>query len=307
MVFVILPILMILPVPSWGGLLAGLILAQWTPPVQVARIKKWIPKMLAWSIVGLGAGMNFQEVLLVGAQGVLYTVLGISFTIFFGIWLGEKLRTEREARWLISVGTAICGGSAIAAVAPVIRAKSESMTVALVTVFMLNAIALAVFPPIGHALGLTEPQFGLWAALAIHDTSSVVGAGMEYGPQALKIATTIKLARAFWIAPVAFLIGLYFSRQTGDIDAPPVKRPWFILGFILMAALFTYVSVLQPYGAPIADVAKRVLVGTLFLIGASLNREGIKKVGYRPFAFGVILWVVVSVSTLALIKEGVIR
>jgi len=171
----------------------------------------------------------------------------------------------------------------------------------------LNALALFIFPPVGHALGLTEPQFGLWAALAIHDTSSVVGAGMQYGSEALKIATTIKLARAFWIAPVAFLVGLYFSRKSGEVNAPAAKRPWVILGFIATAAAFSYIPAIQPAGPPISLAAKRVLVATLFLIGTTLNRDGIKKVGHRPFVFGMFLWLVVSVSTLALIKEGVIR
>jgi uncharacterized integral membrane protein (TIGR00698 family) len=245
--------------------------------------------------------------LVVGMQGVCYTVIGITFTLLFGNWLGERLGTDRESRWLISVGTAICGGSAIAAVAPVIRAKGESMTVALVTVFLLNALALFIFPPIGHFFHLTPSQFGLWSALAIHDTSSVVGAAMQYGEEALKMATTIKLARAFWIAPVAFLIGIYFAHKSGEVNAPPAKRPWFILGFIVMAALFSYIPQIHEAGTWIAWGAKRVLVATLFLIGSTLNREGVKRVGYHSFAFGVLLWVIVSVTTLALIKQGVIQ
>jgi uncharacterized integral membrane protein (TIGR00698 family) len=208
------------------------------------------------------------------------------------------------------VGTAICGGSAIAAVAPVIRAKDEEVSMALATVFLLNATALVIFPLIGHALHLGERPFGLWAALAIHDTSSVVGAASGYGPEALLVATTTKLARALWIVPVAFGIGLLYARFhvfDGEAGHAKAKRPWFILGFLAMAALVTFVPALKPAGAWVNAAAKRTLVLTLFLLGCGLSREALKRVGPRPFLQGLLLWICVGAGSLGAIRLGWIR
>jgi uncharacterized integral membrane protein (TIGR00698 family) len=224
-----------------------------------------------------------------------------------GWWLARLLKVERDAGLLISVGTAICGGSAIAAVAPVLRAKEHEISVALATVFLLNAVALVIFPPIGHAVGLGQEAFGLWSALAIHDTSSVVGAGLAYGPRALEVATTVKLARALWIVPLTLGIGWMVARKgQASADAPPVKKPWFIAGFLAMAALVTFIPALHTGGHVIAAAAQRVLVLTLFLIGAGLSREALRTVGLRPFLQGLVLWLIVGSLGLGAVKLGLL-
>lgn len=271
------------------------------------RVKKAAPLLLQISIVGLGAGMDLHVVGRAGLQGFLYTIIGIVLTLLTGLALGKILRTSRAISLLITVGTAICGGSAIAAASSAIRAKNDEISVSLATVFFLNAAALFAFPWIGHHFSLDETQFGLWCALAIHDTSSVVGAALQYGPHALELATTVKLARALWIIPITFLIAIFWKREGEQKSATPVKRPWFILGFILTAALVTYIPVLQPSGNAVAAAAKRILVFTLFLIGSGLTRTTLKAVGFRPFALGTFLWLIVSATTLAAILGGFIR
>jgi uncharacterized integral membrane protein (TIGR00698 family) len=206
------------------------------------------------------------------------------------------------------VGTAICGGSAIAAVAPVIRAKHHEISVALGIVFLLNALALVIFPFIGHAVNLDQSQFGLWAALAIHDTSSVVGATLQYGAQALEVGTTVKLARALWIIPLAMLIAAVRSgHEKTEGEVQKAKRPWFILGFIIAAAVVTIFPSLQPLGHQIEMIAKRALVLTLFLIGSNLSLQTIRSVGFKPFIHGVLLWLILGSAFLAAIASGVIR
>jgi uncharacterized integral membrane protein (TIGR00698 family) len=255
------------------------------------------------SVIGLGAGMNLNEVGRAGVHGFFYTVIGISVTMTLGLTLGWLIRTERDTSLLVTVGTAICGGSAIAAVAPAIRAKHHDVSVALATVFFLNAVALFIFPPLGRYFGLGQAQFGVWSALAIHDTSSVVGAAMQYGARALEIATTIKLTRALWIVPVTLVIGALWNRGT-SAGAGKAKRPWFILGFLAAAAIVTWIPALKPSGHVVFLAAQRCLVVTLFLIGSGLSREALQTVGRRPLIQGFILWVAMGTGTLGAILLG---
>ncbi len=286
--------------------MAGVALALILGNPLLAKTKNLTPHLLSLSIIGLGFGMNLLVVGKVGFQGIGYTVISIAFVFASGFALGRLFKIERGTSLLITVGTAICGGSAIAAVSPVIRAKSHETSVALGTVFMLNAVALLIFPAIGHHFNLSQAQFGLWAALAIHDTSSVVGAASHYGPQALEIATTVKLARALWIVPVALVIGWLRSREspTDEVGKGKFKKPWFILGFLLAAALVTFVPTLLQAGHSIEAVARQLLVVTLFLIGASMTRETLKAVGFRPFFQAVLLWLLISVGTLTALLMG---
>jgi len=287
------------PFVSTGlGLLLGLVLALVAGNPHLARTRKLTPQLLALSVVGLGAGMDLRVVARVGAQGIVYTVAGIAAALALGALLTRLLGVGRIVGTLISVGTAICGGSAIAAVVPVLRAKDHESTVALATVFLLNAIALFVFPPIGHVLSLDDNQFGLWAALAIHDTSSVVGAAVAWGGKAVEIATTVKLARALWIVPLTIGIAWWHARRSGDATQGKPKRPWFIAGFLLAAALVTYVPALQEPGVVLARIARQALVVTLFLIGANLTRRTLAPVGFRPMVLGVVLWALVASASL---------
>jgi uncharacterized integral membrane protein (TIGR00698 family) len=214
------------------------------------------------------------------------------------------IRIERDTSLLVTVGTAICGGSAIAAIAPAIRAKSHEVSVALATVFFLNAVALFIFPWIGHYFSLSQAQFGVWSALAIHDTSSVVGAAMQYGARALEIATTIKLTRALWIVPVTLVVGMVWNRGNPDAPAGKATRPWFILGFLGAAALVTWVPALKPAGHVVFVGAQRSLVVTLFLIGSGLSRAALQVVGRRPLIQGFVLWVLMGTGTLGAILLG---
>jgi uncharacterized integral membrane protein (TIGR00698 family) len=240
-------------------------------------------------------------------HGLGYTAISLTLVLALGWWLARLLKVERDVGLLISVGTAICGGSAIAAAAPVLRAKEHEISMALATVFLLNAVALVVFPPIGHAAGLGQDAFGLWSALAIHDTSSVVGAGLAYGSRALEVATTVKLARALWIVPLTLGLGWLVARRNGaSADAAPVKKPWFIAGFLAMAALVTFVPALHEPGHLLALVARRLLVLTLFLIGAGLSRESLRQVGLRPFIQGLVLWLLVGSLGLGAVKLGLL-
>jgi uncharacterized integral membrane protein (TIGR00698 family) len=309
MLIIFLALLCLIPqVPSAAALVAGIAVALTVGNPHIAKTKVLGPKIMAWSLVGIGAGMNLDVVMRAGAQGFAYTLAGIALAMGLGMWLARRLKISGDSGLLISVGTSICGGSAIAAVTPAIGAKSEDVSIALGTVFCLNAVALLIFPPIGHWLGLDQSQFGLWAALAIHDTSSVVGASMQYGPDALQIGTTVKLARALWIVPLVWLIGHIRERQlaksAAGAERPKAKRPWFVLGFVAMAALVTYVPALKETGEIVALVAKRTLVVTLFLIGANLTPAALRSVGVRPLIHGVSLWVVVSVATLGAILAG---
>jgi uncharacterized integral membrane protein (TIGR00698 family) len=266
-----------------------------------------VSPLLQWSIIGLGAGMNLSVIGKVGANGVLYTIVGIVGTILLGFALARWLGVPPKLATLISVGTAICGGSAIAAVAPVIEAEDRDVTVALGTVFVLNAAALVIFPYIGHALNLSQFAFGTWSALAIHDTSSVVGSSMQFGPEALAVGTTTKLVRALWIAPVALTIGAIYSRllKKSEASAKP-KVPLFIIGFLLTATLRTFIPAISDIADIVANTAKRSLVMTLFLIGVNLSPKTLKAVGVKPLIHGISLWFLVGGATLAAILTGLI-
>src|SRR5215813_13233887 len=257
--------------------------------------------LLQTSVVLLGFGMNLRAVYQAGKDGILFTIATIFGTLALGYLVGKLLAVNAKTSTLISSGTAICGGSAIAAVAPAIDAGAEEMSVSLGTVFVLNSIALFLFPIIGHALNLTQDQFGIWSAIAIHDTSSVVGASQTYGPVALTIATTVKLARALWIAPVAFLFAYIYRKKDAENQAK-ISVPWFILLFLIATVIRTYApsAVLPSVFDALVNLAKAGMTVTLFLIGASLSRRTLKAVGVRPLLQGVILWVVIScVSLLA--------
>jgi uncharacterized integral membrane protein (TIGR00698 family) len=291
-------------VSSGLALILGVLLALslGNPYIHVTRT--WTHRLLGLSVMGLGAGMDLGVVSRVGLQGIGYTIAGIGSALLIGHALGRLLKTERDTSLLITVGTAICGGSAIAALAPTIQAKHHDVSVALGTVFLLNAVALFLFPWVGHALSLSQSQFGLWCALAIHDTSSVVGATLSYGAQALQIGTTVKLARALWIVPVTFAMGYLHSRGKPPESKGKPKRPWFILGFVIAAALVTWLPALKPAGHVVDALAKRSLVLTLFLIGTNLTRTTIRSVGLKPFFQGVILWAIIGSGTLGAILAG---
>jgi uncharacterized integral membrane protein (TIGR00698 family) len=290
------------PIALAAGLCFGLV---FTHPLRSdsSRLAKLL---LQLSVVALGFGMNLFQVLKVGRSGFLYTAVSITASLALGLSLGKLARVKRKASFLISVGTAICGGSAIAAVAPIIDSNEDEISVAMGTVFVLNSVALFVFPVIGAALHLTQNQFGLWAALAIHDTSSVVGASAKYGSQALVVGTTVKLARALWIVPVSLATALYWrSHHRNDAQGNAVKTrvriPWFIFFFCIASVLRTYTGRLSPFYDSLAHLGKTGLTATLFLIGTGLSRETLRQVGFRPFLQGVLLWIVVaSVSLFAI-------
>jgi uncharacterized integral membrane protein (TIGR00698 family) len=321
------------------GLIFAVSTLPWaTPPVALAlgvafglsfehpfaALSRRVSKILLQvSVVGLGFGMNLHQVLKAGASGFLYTLCGITFALAAGWALGKMLSVQSNSSYLISVGTAICGGSAIAAVAPVIDASDEQLSVSIGTVFILNAIGLILFPPLGQYFHLTEPQFGLWAALAIHDTSSVVGAGAKYGAVALAVATTVKLARALWIVPVTLATAAIRHKRAelSDIDLGDdeisveterqkkvakhrIHWPWFILFFLLAAMMNTYVAQGNAVYGVAAKAAKIGLTATLFLIGTGISRNSLREVGVRPLAQGIILWMIVAVLSLLLIRAG---
>lgn len=291
-------------VPAWLALLLGLALALGPGHPHGPRLKAATPRLLSFSVIGLGAAMDLREVGRAGLQGFGYTVVGISLTLLLGLALARLLKVREVAGTLISVGTAICGGSAIAAAGPVLHAEDEDLAVALGAVFLLNASALLLFPAVGHALHLGERPFGLWAALAIHDTSSVVGAAAGYGPTALLVATTTKLARALWIVPLTLALG---ARAGQGPAQPRAKRPWFILGFLGLAALITSLPALRPGADWVSALARRALVLTLFLIGAGISRQALRRVGPRPFLQALLLWLLVGGLTLGAILRGWIR
>ena len=282
------------PVALFLGLAFALLCGQAYPKFN----KKVSKKLLQYSVVGLGFGMNLHASLASGKEGMLFTIISVMGTMLLGMFIGRKLlKVNRDTSYLISSGTAICGGSAIAAVGPVIKAKDSDMSVALATIFVLNAIALFIFPVLGNWLGLTQQEFGTWAAIAIHDTSSVVGAGAAYGEEALQVATTIKLTRALWIIPLALVTSVIFKNGGKKINIP-----WFILWFVVAILINTYLLDSVPeVGKAIAGLARKGLIVTMFFIGASLSTDVLKAVGVKPLLQGVLLWVVISVGSLAYI------
>ncbi|MCF7688902.1 MAG: putative sulfate exporter family transporter [Cephaloticoccus sp.] len=293
--------------PPWAALLAGAAIAlSLGNPCLIATSKasKWL---LQLAVVGLGAGVNLAVVARVGQQGLGYTLLGLGLTFALGIWLARRLKVAPKIAALICAGTGICGGSAIAAAAPAIEAGPDETSAALATVFLLNAVALVIFPPLGYWFNLSPHAFGLWCALAIHDTSSVTGAALTHGPEALAVATTVKLARALWIVPVALGLGWWFHRKQPSGRKSALRVPWFIGGFLLLSALFTFLPGLAPWQHGVALIAHAMLTLTLFFIGAGLNRQVVRAAGVRPFLHGVLLWLVIASTTLAAIKYGVIH
>lgn len=258
-----------------------------------SKAVNWLLKI---AVVGLGFGMNLKETLAAGKDGFILTIFSISATLILGFLLGKLLKMDRKGSHLISSGTAICGGSAIAAVAPVINASEKDISISLGVIFLLNSIALIVFPPLGHLFGLSQHEFGLWCAIAIHDTSSVVGAAYTFGEEALKVATTVKLARALWIIPLSILSVFLFKGK-----GKSVKIPYFIFLFILAIVLNSYVAIPTPITGSITNISKSLLVLTLFLIGAGLSIDKIKSAGWKPMILGVSLWVFISISSILVI------
>src|ERR1035437_8837272 len=282
------------PLALAGGLLYGF---SFVHPFHV-EAKKLSKILLQVSVVGLGFGMDLQQVLQAGRAGFIYTAAGISFALLLGWRLGRLLRVKQRISFLISAGTAICGGSAIAAVAPITNASQEEIAVSLGTVFVLNSVALLTFPAIGTVLHLTQTQFGLWSALAIHDISSVVGATAKYGAVALAVGTTVKLARALWIVPLS--VGTAMANKS----KARIQWPWFILFFCLAAVSNTYVHIFQSAYPVLKHLGGIGLTVTLFLIGTGLSMKTLREVGVRPFLQGILLWLFVAVGSLTLIRSG---
>lgn len=294
LIFIILIFLCLTPwVSPPLALFIGLIVAQFIGHPFLHLNQKATSLLLQVSVVGLGFGMNVGSALKAGKEGVLFTIVSIFGTLILGTILGKLFKIDRKTSHLVSCGTAICGGSAIAAISPVLRAGEKQISVALGTVFILNSVALFLFPLLGHALHLNETQFGLWCAIAIHDTSSVVGAASKFGPHALEVATTVKLARALWIIPVALGTSVLFKSGKGKI-----KIPWFIGFFVIAMLLNTYVPGIPVVAPVLVTVAKTGLTLTLFLIGAGLSRKVLQSVGVKPLLQGIILWVAISAAAL---------
>ncbi|MFV8335492.1 YeiH family protein [Flavobacterium sp. RSP29] len=275
------------------ALVLGLIVANLSGHPFLELNHKATNYLLQFSVVGLGFGMNVHSAVSAGKEGFLFTIISIVSTIILGTFLGKWFKTEKKTSHLISCGTAICGGSAIAAIAPVIQSNEKQTSIALGVIFILNSVALFLFPAVGHWLDLSQKEFGLWCAIAIHDTSSVVGAASKYGPEALQIATTVKLARALWIIPVALITAFIFKNKSGKI-----KIPYFIGLFILAMIANTYLPQLGNIAPHFVSVSKIGLTVTLFLIGAGLNGTVLKSVGLKPLAQGVLLWTFIATATL---------
>ena len=288
--------------PGLAVLLGIIFSVTWGNPFS-EYTSKITSQLLGATIVGMGFGMNLLEVLRAGANGFIYTLIGIVLGIGLGVLFGKWLKLPRNAAYLVSVGTSICGGSAIAAAAPVLKAKSHDIALASATVFSLNAVALWVFPIVGRQLGFDQAEFGYWAALGIHDTSSVVGASMAYGEEALEIGTTVKLARALWIVPVTLFLSWFVAeKEEGAKSKFKLKVPWFIPWFIAAAALVTWLPALLPSAADavgmvggfIKNVSKYLMIVTLFLIGSNLSRGKLKELGIRPVLQGFLLWIILA-------------
>ena len=307
-IYILLIALILFPFDRFGlpvisaplALLCGLAFALIFPNPYPKFNKKTSKYLLQVAVVCLGFNMNLQESLKSGSEGMLFTVVSVVGVMALGVLVGYWLHINRKTAYLISSGTAICGGSAIAAVGPVLKANENEMAVSLGVIFILNSLGLFIFPPLGHIFEMTQQQFGTWAAIAIHDTSSVVGAGEAYGEEALQIATLIKLTRALWIIPLAIATMFIFRDKTAKISIP-----WFIFIFVLAMVVNTYVTLPAWFGSSMVWIAKRGMVVTLFLIGASLSIASIRSVGVKPLLQAVLLWVVISVSSLFVVLETV--
>lgn len=313
----LLLVVMILPLRSIFGLdsepisppvalFVGLIFALcFGAPCQKFN-KKLSKQLLQASVVGLGFGMNLVQSLKSGAEGMLFTIISVALVMIIGVWLGRRMQIEQKTSYLISSGTAICGGSAIAAVGGVLKANENQMAVSLGVVFILNAIALFVFPPIGRMLGMSDGQFGTWAAIAIHDTSSVVGAGQAYSATACEIATLVKCTRALWIIPLAFFTAYLYRNDASATGKTKVAVPWFIVLFVVAMVVNTYTpesltSTMQPIYQGIAMLAKRMMTVVLFAIGAGLSLKVVRQVGLRPLVLAVVLWIVIGIGSLLVV------
>lgn len=281
------------PMALVGGILFSMIFKNPFPAFS-HRTTGWLLKM---SVVGLGFGMNVYVAIDAGKDGLGLTIMSILVTLLLGFLLGRKLKIAPKTSHLVASGTAICGGSAIAAVAPVVKASEDEMSVSLAIVFFLNSVALIIFPLVGHMLEMSQHDFGLWSAIAIHDTSSVVGAAQTYGEEALQVATTVKLARALWIIPVALISALFFKG-----DRKKLSIPYFI-GFFVLAMLFNtfFPAITSLFGATVVKASKLSLTACLFLIGAGLSIEKLRAVGWKPMVLGVVLWIFISVLSLGVI------
>ena len=294
------------------ALLAGVAFGLITTTQPFAESGRALSRfLLQASVVALGFGMNLGTVLHAGRDGFAYTALSITAALLLGWLLGRALGVARKPSFLITVGTAICGGSAIAAIAPITHPDDDELAMSLGTVFLLNSVALLLFPAIGFALHLTQPQFGLWAALAIHDTSSVVGATARYGAQALEIGTTVKLVRALWIVPVALITATivqarakaHAGRTGSAISAKPtIHWPWFILLFLLAAVANTFLPFARPLYTTLTHLGHNGLTAVLFLIGTGITRKSLRRVGWRPLVQGVTLWIVIASTSLLAIR-----
>lgn len=293
-IFIAAVIICVMPFTSPAmALVLGLIIAQVTGHPYLRFNHNATQLLLQFSVVGLGFGMNVNSAVQAGRQGIAFTVVSITTTLVFGYLLGKWFNVEKRTSYLVATGTAICGGSAIAAIAPVIKAEEKHISVALACVFLLNSVALVLFPVVGHYFNLSQTQFGLWCAIAVHDTSSVVGAASKYGSHALEVATTVKLARALWIIPVAFLSAFVFKNQSKKVSIP-----YFIGLFIIAVVLNTYIPFVHAASKYILLVSKAGLTLTLFLIGAGLSRQVLRSVGTMPLLQAVLLWVFIASGSL---------
>lgn len=307
-IYIVFIALIILPIDCLGvpkinapiALLAGLIYAFTLKNPFPKFNKKTSKYLLQVAVVCLGFNMNLHKSLESGSEGMMFTVVSVVGVMVLGVLIGYWFHLNRKTAYLISSGTAICGGSAIAAVGPVLKANENEMAVSLGVIFILNALALFIFPPIGHMLDMSQQQFGTWAAIAIHDTSSVVGAGEQYGEQALQIATLIKLTRALWIIPLA-LVTMFLFREKGS----KISIPWFIFIFILAMVVNTYVALPTWFVDTMVWIARRGMVVTLFLIGASLSLTTVRQVGVKPLLLAVTLWIIISLTSLAVVLKTI--
>jgi Predicted membrane protein len=259
------------------------------------NVKKYTAQILQWSIVFMGFGMNLQKVIATSQKGVVLTAASVLLTFLFGMLIGKFLKVEKNTTMLISSGTAICGGSAIAAVSPIIGAKNNQISFALTVIFVLNAVALFIFPIIGHALGMSQESFGYWSAIAIHDTSSVVGASSAYGKDALEIATTVKLTRTLWIIPLSFLV-MFLNRK--EAKGKKIKIPWFILYFIIAILIAYYLPAYSDTYEHLNWLGKKGMTIALFFIGTSFSLADMRTAGLRSFLLGIFLWIIIGTSTL---------
>jgi len=293
-IFILLAVICLTPIISSPIALAlGFGVAVFIGNPFEKHLHPYIHLLLQISIVGLGFGLKLDEALQAGKTGFFLTIASILTVMILGYVLGKVFKLEKKLSYLISAGTAICGGSAIAAVSPIIKPSTKEISLGLAIIFTLNSVALFIYPAIGHMLQLSQEQFGLWCAVGIHDTSSVVGAAGKYGNEALKIATTVKLARALWIIPVSVVTMFIFKNK-----ASKIKIPWFIGWFILAILLNTYFPVFDLLSGSVTAVAKSGLNLTLFFIGSTLSIRTLKTIGMKPLAAAVILWIVISVGSL---------